>query len=137
MSAVLNRNKYAELLSKTLPRVIRNDSQLDEFTEALLDLDQIEKPSREEQELAELLTTLIEHYEREHFRLRDATPVEVINLLLEQKGLSPKDLWSVLGSKGTTSDILNGKRKIGPAVSIKLGKFFGVAPELFIDWKAA
>jgi HTH-type transcriptional regulator/antitoxin HigA len=135
MSVVLDRTKYAELLSKTLPRVIRNDSQLEEFTEALWDLDEIEKPSREERELAELLTTLIEHYEREHFPLRNATPVEIINLLLEQKGMSAKDIWDVFGSKGTTSDVLKGRRKIGPAVAAKLGRFFGVAPELFIDWR--
>ena len=117
-----------------MPKVIHNDTELDRLTEVLLELDEIDRPSREEQELAELLTVLIEHYEKEHFSLRDAHPHEVIRLLLEQKGLGARDLWGVLGSKGTTSNILNGKRKIGPAVAARLGAFFDMAPELFIEW---
>lgn len=134
MSAALDRTKYAELLSKTLPHVIHNDAELDEFTEALLELDDLDRPSKEEKEVAELLTTLIEHYEQKRFPLRNARPQEVITLLLEQKGLTAKDLWVVLGSKGTTSDVLKGKRKIGTTVAAKLGNFFDVTPELFIDW---
>jgi HTH-type transcriptional regulator/antitoxin HigA len=98
-------------------------------------LDEVDHPSREERKLADLLTILIEQYEAEHYKLRKATPTEIIQFLLDQRGLSAKDLWSVIGSKGNTSEILSGKRKIGPAIAAKLADFFHVTPELFIDWK--
>ena len=135
-AARLDETKYGELLAKTRPHVIHNEKDLDHFTEALLELDSIGKPSREEQELAELLTTLIEQYESEFYRLRKARPTEIIRFLMEQKGLTPKNLEPITGSRGTTSDILNGKRPIGVAVAARLGEFFGVPPELFIEWKA-
>lgn len=134
--ARLNETKYGELLAKTRPHVIHNDKDLDHFTEALLELDSIENPSREEQELAELLTTLIEQYEFAFHHLRKAHPTEIIRFLMEQKGLAPKDLEPLTGSRGNTSDILHGKRPIGVAVAARLGEFFQVPPELFIEWKA-
>lgn len=136
-SSTLDETKYGKLLAKARPHVIHNDKELEHFTEVLLELDEIEHASREEQELAELLTTLIEQYEAEHYKLRKATPTEMIQFFLEQRGLSPKDLWPVIGSKGNASEILNGKRNIGPAVAAKLGEFFHVSPEVFIEWKAA
>lgn len=138
MSAgTLSVKNYAKLLSKALPQVIHNDRQLEHFTELLLELDDLGRPTPEEAELAELLATLIEKYEAEKFPLRRATPVELMQFLLEQQGISAKDLIPVLGSKGTVSDILSGKRNIGVSTAAKLGEFFHVAPELFIDWSAA
>ncbi len=134
-SAALNEIEYGELLAKARPHVIHNEKDLEQFTEALLELDRIEKPSREERELVELLATLIERYEAEFHRLRKAKPTEVIRFLMEQKGLTPKDLEPLTGSRGTTSDILHGKRPIGVAMAARLGEFFQVRPELFIDWK--
>jgi HTH-type transcriptional regulator/antitoxin HigA len=131
----LNQAKYGRLLAKTRPHVIRSDEDLEYFTEVLLELDELPNPSGEEEELAELLTTLVTQYEAEHYALPKATPLERIDFLLEQRGQSAKDLWPVVGSKGNTSDILAGKRKIGLSMAAKLGEFFGVAPDLFITWK--
>lgn len=131
----LDEKKYARLLSKTRPHVIRNDEELENFTEELLRLDKSENPSREEEELADLLTALIEQYESEHYPVRQATPVETIKFLLEQRSLHDKDLWPVIGSKSHTSEILNGKREIGKVMASRLATFFHVDPDLFIQWK--
>ncbi len=134
---ILDQTKYGKLLAKTRPRIIRNDEDLERFTEMLLELDELEHPSGEQKELAELLTTLIEQYEAEHYSLPRATPTELISFLLEQRGQSAKDLWPVFGSKGNTSEILTGKRAIGIVTASKLGSFFNVPPQLFIGWKAS
>jgi HTH-type transcriptional regulator/antitoxin HigA len=131
----LDEKKYGRLLSKTLPHVIYNDEELEDFTEELLRLDESENPSREEEELAALLTTLIEQYEAEHYPIRQATPVETIKFLLEQRSLHDKDLWSIIGSKSHTSEILSGKREIGTRMASKLAAFFHVDPDLFIQWE--
>ncbi len=101
----------------------------------LLELADLNEPTPEESELTELFTTRIQKYEAENFPLQRATPVEVIRFLIEQRGLLPKDLVPLFGSKGTVSDILSGKRNIGVGTAVKLGEFFHVAPELFIEWK--
>ena len=133
-SATLDSAKYGKLLAKARPHVLHNDAELQELTKILLELDELENPSREQQELAELLTTLIEQYESAQFRMRRATPTEMIQFLLEQRGLSAKDLWGVIGSKGNTPDILSGKHNIGVATATRLGEFFHVGPEVFIEW---
>jgi HTH-type transcriptional regulator/antitoxin HigA len=132
----LDRTKYAELLAKTLPHTIHNDRELDEFTQALLELDEVEKPSREERELADLLITLIEQYEQQRYAIRKARPLEMIEFLLDQRGLSQKDLWPIIGSKGITSEVMSGKRGISINLAAKLGDFFHIDPALFVEWKA-
>lgn len=135
-AGTLNETKYGELLSTALPRIIHNEEELERFTGILLDLDRSAQQTPEQIELAELLAALIENYESLHYPLRRATPVETISFLMEQRGLSGKDLVPVVGSKGTVSDVINGKRSIGIATAVKLGEFFRVPPELFIEWKA-
>ena len=134
---ILDQTKYGRLPAKARPHIIRDDDDLERFIEMLLKLDELEHPSEEQKELAELLTALIEQYEAEHYSLRRATPTELIQFLIEQRGQSAKDLWPVFGSKGNTSEILAGKRAIGIATASKLGRFFNVPPHLFIGWKAS
>ena len=133
--AQLNEKTYGQLLVRTLPRVIHNDRDLDHFMQELLRLDEIENPSPEEIQLADLLTALIEQYEVKHHPIGEPTPSETIRFLLEQRGLTAKDLWPVIGSKSHASEIINGKRGISKATAIKLGNFFHVKPDMFIEWK--
>jgi HTH-type transcriptional regulator / antitoxin HigA len=135
-AAILDETKYGRLLAKALPHVIHNDDELEHFTQVLLEIDEIAHQSREQVELAELLTTLIEQYEAQHYSLPKASPTELIQFLLDQRAQSPKDLWPILGGKGNTSEILSSKRTIGVTTAAKLGEFFKVAPELFVEWKA-
>ena len=134
MATPLNRTRYANLLAETMPRVIRNDRELEQFTRILLDLDERPRASREERELAELLATLINEYEQKHHAIPQASPREVLYFLLSQHGLSAKDLWPLVGSKGITSEILNGKRGISLPIAKRLGEFFHLDPVIFVDW---
>jgi len=56
----------------------------------------------------------------------------LLEFLLEQRGLKPSDLWSVVGSKSRVSEILAGKRSISKAQAKKLAEFFHVGAGLFI-----
>lgn len=115
--------------------MIRNDEDLERFTEELLRLDTLGDPSREEQELAALLTALIDRYEEEHYPVRPATPVETIRFLREQRNLRNKDLWPIMGSQRHTSEIFGGKREIGKVMAARLAAFFHVDPDLSVQWK--
>jgi hypothetical protein len=53
---------YAQLLGRTMPHVIRTDEELERLSNELVRFDELDSPSREEKEMAELLTLLIEEY---------------------------------------------------------------------------
>lgn len=76
----------------------------------------------------ELLATLIEKFEDEHYQLNAATPQSILQYLMEEREIKQADLVGILGSSGVVSEVVNGKRSISKA----LGEFFHVSPELFI-----
>jgi HTH-type transcriptional regulator/antitoxin HigA len=128
----LNEKTYAQLLGRTLPHVIRTDEECERLTTELMHLDEREHPSREEMELAELLTVLIDEYEERRYPIRKASPQQTLKHLMDARNLTQKDLWKVFGSKGITSEVFHGKRGISKAQARKLADFFHVNIELFI-----
>jgi HTH-type transcriptional regulator/antitoxin HigA len=56
----------------------------------------------------------------------------MVAFLLEQRGLAPKDLWRVVGSKSRVSEILAGKRPLTKEQAKKIAEFFHVGVDLFI-----
>ncbi|MGB7848704.1 MAG: hypothetical protein WBL63_24040 [Candidatus Acidiferrum sp.] len=128
----LNEKTYGKLLGRTLPHVIRTEEEYERLTNELLRLDEREDLSREEKELAELLTVLIDEYEERRYPIRKASPQRTLQHLMEARKLTQKDLWKVFGSKGITSEVFHGKRSISKAQAKKLAEFFHVNVELFI-----
>ncbi len=59
----------------------------------------------------EILSTLIEAYERKHYLILPPDPVEAIRFRLDQMGYEQKDLSKLIG-KNRASEILNGKRNL-------------------------
>ena len=123
---------YSNLLAKSLPRPIRADGDHARLTEMLLQLDEREDLSPEEEDLAEVLTLLIEDYEEKHFPLPHVSPNDSLNALMEERGLKHKDIWPVLGNKGAATEVLSGRRSISKAQSKRLAEFFHVPIDLFI-----
>jgi HTH-type transcriptional regulator / antitoxin HigA len=127
-----DQKTYGQLLQRTLPQVIRTEEEYNRLTDELLRLDEREASSREEQELAELLTILIENYEERRYPIRKSSPRRTLQHLMEARNLTQKDMWKVFGSKGITSEVFHGKRSISKAHAKKLAAFFHVGVELFI-----
>ena len=121
-----------QLLRRTLPHVIRTDEEHERLVNELIRLDERKDPTPEEQELAELLTVLIEKYEERRFPIRQASAQQVLHHLMEARKLTQKDLWKLFGSKGITSEVFHGKRSISKVQAKKLAAFFHVPPDLFI-----
>jgi HTH-type transcriptional regulator/antitoxin HigA len=135
LTATIDEKRYARLLMKAIPRVIRTE---EENYRALAMVESLMKKgernlSPEEGELLDLLTNLIRDYEAEALPPRERSkPHEMVAFLLEQRGLAPKDLWQVVGSKSRVSEILGGKRSITKEQAKKLAEFFHVGVGLFI-----
>lgn len=118
-------------IANQVTHVIRSDKELREYTEDLLMLSAKAHPTRVEQDLIELLTVLIEHYEAEHHPIPDASPIEVLQYLMEQNGLRQRDLVPELGSEANVSLILSGKRSLTKEHIAKLSDRFHVSPASF------
>ena len=90
---------------------IRNE---EDYQAALSRLELIfdaEKDSEEGDEL-EVLSILIDHYERIHHPIGLPDPIEAIKSQMNEMGLKPKDLAEVIGYKSRVSEILNRKEKL-------------------------
>jgi HTH-type transcriptional regulator / antitoxin HigA len=123
---------YAKLLAKSLPRPIHSEAEHTRLTGMLLQLDEREDLSPEEEALAEVLTLLVENYEEKHHPLPRVSPNESLQALMEERGLKHKDIWPILGNKGTATEVLKGRRSISKAQAKRLAEFFHVPIDLFI-----
>ncbi|HXQ68392.1 MAG TPA: helix-turn-helix domain-containing protein [Alphaproteobacteria bacterium] len=60
----------------------------------------------------DVLVTLIEAYEAAHYPIAPPDPIAAIAFMMEQKGLSRRDLEPAIGSRGRVSEVLNRKRPL-------------------------
>jgi HTH-type transcriptional regulator / antitoxin HigA len=60
----------------------------------------------------EVLSILVERYEKEHFPIAPPSPIEAIEFRMDQMGLRKADLVPYLGSRSRASEILAGKREL-------------------------
>jgi HTH-type transcriptional regulator/antitoxin HigA len=124
---------YADLLKRTTPRVIRSEQENEHFTSLLENITRKGRAATPaEQQLAELLTVLIEQFEEKHYALPKSKPQQILKTLMEANDLRQKDLVSVFGAESTVSAILSGKRKMTATHIKRLSKRFKVSPELFL-----
>ncbi|MDF1879603.1 DNA-binding protein [Sulfurimonas sp. SAG-AH-194-C20] len=93
-------------------------------------------PNTPEMDELEVLTTLVEAYEEQHYKMDAPDPIEAIKFRMEQEGLKQKDLVSIVGSKSRVSEILNRKRKLTIEMIRNLHKQLHIPVEsLFLDYK--
>lgn len=68
----------------------------------------------------DVLVTLIEGYERQHFPMDLPDAVEAIKFRMEQQGLTARDLEQFIGPSGRVSEVLNRKRPLSLAMIRRL-----------------
>jgi HTH-type transcriptional regulator / antitoxin HigA len=132
-ATTINRESYRRLVSKAMPVVIESEEENERMLAIVEKLmDKGEAISPEEDMLLRLLSALIQDFEERFYTPRDVTPLEMLRHLMESRGVKQSDLWELFGSKGVTSEVLNGKRGLSKTHIKKLAAFFNVSPELFL-----
>lgn len=92
-------------------RPIQND---EDYEAALAEIDALmdARPGTPRGSRLDVLVTLIEAYEARHWSIQSPDPIDAIRVRMEQKGLRPRDLEPMIGSRGRVSEILARKRAL-------------------------
>ncbi|HUX67806.1 MAG TPA: helix-turn-helix domain-containing protein [Terriglobales bacterium] len=92
----------------------------------------------------DVLATLVDAYEVEHFPMDPPDPVEAIKFRMEQQGLSRKDLEPLIGTRTRVAEVLNRKRGLSIGMIRRLHEQLGISAEVLIQpsrpsrpWRAA
>jgi HTH-type transcriptional regulator / antitoxin HigA len=106
-----------------------------EYEKSLVRLSKIfdADPDSDEGMEAELLVTLIEKYEREHFPISLPDPIEAVKETMGRKGLKDKDLIPAFGSKTSVSLLLNKKRAMTLDMIRNLAALLNLPLEILIQ----
>lgn len=91
-----------------------------------------EPDSAEDNEL-EVISLLIEQYEKTQFPMDKPDPIDAILFRMDQQGLTRKDLGQFIGSASKVSEVLNRKRPLSLSMIRKLHNGLGIASDILIQ----
>ncbi len=100
-------------------RPIEDDAGLHTASELANRLAVLGRLSRDQADYLEVLSTLIEQYEAEHFAIETSgiSSVEVLKYLMEANDMNASDLGRLLGERSLGAAILRGERSLSKAAS--------------------
>ncbi|MBE9159625.1 transcriptional regulator [Nodosilinea sp. LEGE 06152] len=132
MTLTFDRAIYTNLLSQFTPKVIETEEEYEQTLAVVESLAFNSDRTVEQTALYKLLILLVEAYETENYPMSEASPIEVLNHILEASNTKPADLVGLIGSSSVVADIVNGTRAINEAEAKILSDRFNVSPNLFI-----
>ena len=80
----------------------------------------------------DVLATLIDSYETEHYPMDPPDPVEAIKFRMEQQGLTRRDLEGLIGSRTRVAEIFNRKRGLSIVMIRRLHEGLGISADVLI-----
>jgi HTH-type transcriptional regulator/antitoxin HigA len=113
-------------------KLIKTKKDYDLALSRIEDLMDAESNSPDAEEL-ELLATLVELYEDEHYAMDFPEPVEAIKFRMDQLGLNQQNLVPFVGSKGKVSEVLNKKRPLTLSMMRSLHENLGISAEILLQ----
>lgn len=122
------------LLDFSRPHVLRDEAEYDAAVREIDDLlDADPEPGSDEYERLEFLSVLVQAFEDVRFPIDETMdPREVVEFMLEQKGLSRTDLAEWLGGRSRVSEFYNGKRSLSIRQISCLTENLGIPADLLI-----
>jgi HTH-type transcriptional regulator/antitoxin HigA len=101
---------------------------------ALLEIQRLwgAKEGTAEGDRLDVLVTLVDAYETEHFPIDPPDPIEAIRFRLEQQGLDRSALIGVIGGRSRVYEVMNGKRALSLEMIRRLHERFGIPADVLI-----
>jgi HTH-type transcriptional regulator / antitoxin HigA len=105
-----------------------------DYQRALKDVEKLmdAKPNTPDGDALDVLATLVEKWEEEHYPIEAPDPVAALEFVMEQRGLSRRDLERFIGSRARVAEILNHKRSLTLPMIRKLHDGLGIPAEVLI-----
>ena len=125
--------EYLGLIGRFPLRPLRSDRDLkkaSELVDELLD----RKLKKDEEAYLDVLSTLIEQYEDERHPIDPVSDRELLEHLIEVRGVSKRQVALETGiAVSTMSELVSGKRSINRTHIEKLAPYFSVEPGVFMN----
>src|SRR5579863_7992199 len=84
----------------------------------------------------EVLSALIDAYEREHIEIPAPDPIEAIRFRMDQKGLTTKDLLPIFKTRARASEVMAKKRRLNLPMIRRLHTRLSIPVECLVkDYK--
>ncbi len=80
----------------------------------------------------DVLVTLIDAYEAEHYPMDPPDPIEAIKFRMEQQGLTRKDLEPIIGTRTRVAEVLNRRRGLSIDMIRRLHERLGISADVLI-----
>ena len=120
---------YAELVGLFMPRPLHDDV---DYRNALAMLDAMAgfEMNADQQDYFEAIATFVEKYEAEHHAIDEMkmTPVELLQSIIDEHGMTKSDLGQLLGDRSLGHRILTGQRELSKAHIRILAERFSLNP---------
>jgi HTH-type transcriptional regulator/antitoxin HigA len=112
-------------------RPIHSEQDHDEALKRIDQLMSAEYGTPEGDEL-DMLVTLVDAYETKHFPMDAPDPVAAIKFMMEQQGLTRKDLEPMIGSRARVSEVMTGKRQLTLPMIRRVRSGLGISADLLV-----
>jgi HTH-type transcriptional regulator/antitoxin HigA len=131
-NAARKKDVYLDLIRRYPLRPIRSDRELAraiQMVDSLIDRDDLDT---DEQDYLDVLSDLVERYETEEHPLAPVSDAEMLQHLIEAKGVTQVEAARATGiAESTISEVLAGKRTLSRTHIGKLSRYFHVGPGVF------
>ena len=119
-------------MNEIMVRPIHNDS---DHSAALQEIERLwnSEDGSLEAERLDLLMLMVEAYEAEHYPIPAPDPIDMIEFVMDQRGLSKSDLIPYLGSRAKVSEILNRRRPLLLEMICKLHSGLGLPADILVQ----
>ncbi|HJQ61042.1 MAG TPA: helix-turn-helix domain-containing protein [Vineibacter sp.] len=80
----------------------------------------------------DVLATLVDVYESQHYPMDPPDPIEAIKFRMEQQGLTRRDLEGIIGTRTRIAEVLNRRRALSIGMIRRLHETLGIPAEVLI-----
>ena len=80
----------------------------------------------------DVLATLIDAYEAQHYPMDPPDPIDAIQFRMEQQGLTRKDLEPLIGTRARVAEVMTRKRSLSIDMIRRLHERLGISAEVLI-----
>ena len=123
-------------MSNIVIKPIKTEADYDAALEQISLLMDAKAGTPEADEL-EVLATLVECYEAEHYPINLPDPIAAIRFRMEQEDLSQRDLIPYIGSRSKVSEVLSGKRPLTLQMMRSLHQHLGIPADVLLQEQGA